>query len=1395
MRENFPPQIYIQLTNKARKDLENLNLLDLFKQQIEDVTHVFMCKLEGQDRETGLASLGMRIPMDNDLGGLQFRILAKFDCALATGASRWEGDKQRWEVDMPCCLSTNNLTASPIPQDWIETLFTLNTRQQEKHEVNKRLKRWLTYLEVLELFIEKKQFQVPFISSRIDSDNPASIHLTLAQVTSAELLNKIKQCRRGEDLSLNTIKKSRKNEIIPLISANLSQKEFYKQHQSNRFFWVIDNSGYLIGYLSSELLENQSQLRTLQNSIRELTQEINLTDIDKISVKFESFNENTRILKVSLDEEYVELINNRNLLIAINGFVANSLIGDLYQIRVQKGAIKRLKEDGGRLPNLDKILYGSNEELALQAMPLVNPIPLQECLNVQRINEHQRLAIAIALASPDCFFLQGPPGTGKTTFISELCYQIARRGGRVIVSSQSNLAVDNALSRLQNHPDILAIRLGESKKVSEDAQDFVGEKAVRRWLRSLAQKSHKNLVEIETKAMPLELFINHWEDISKWTHWQQERSILLTEAENKRAEANKHTEEALTLQSKNSFLTTLDRALNTLTQQFSNNKVIPNYNNELWQRFIQLQISELTSSWTPRTSNPWKIAIELQQQILDAKPGGKVFQFEQDCNSLLQKIESTVLKLKTSLQRQQDTKNSVEFTRIEMGKKQNLEGKFKQILCYGITDESLEVISLSLNYTNISSRLSKAKTFIALLKYSYITNNNSNFFNILSDASQFLTRKINLVQLIRSWEESEINLSPNRLNQYQYISDKLFSLKRLSLLFIVGRLYKPVLSRAEGQLKSSIDMISNASCSFHTNSSILSRKIYQEYNFILQDTEAKTTELRIQHEQELKKFRDEESYFNSLLVDAKPLLNEAKTLHEIFNTISTKVLHWRNTLSLEDLIQICKNLQNMASFAEAHIRNIKNQLVPSFQNALASLCQKILPLQHKYTQLEQSALNRANSLNEESKNIASDVRHKDDKYEVGHRTWKELRVKRAIPPLLDVAIPNFELLSLERNQWLLSVGGETRAKRLKTEIQIQKDWIARIDTNTTEISDELHALFFKCANVIGATCIYTGNKRNFLSHFSEFDAVIVDEVSKATPTELLVPCLLGKKIVLVGDHKQLPPIFGEESCFIEAAKSLGLDAEELRKELSTCLFKERYEYLDNIGASRTLMLTQQYRMHSQIMSAINQFYEGKLTIGYENQDSDRAHEIEIPNWLSKKDHLIWIDLPKNNSNWHHKQVGTGRQNLREAELIISIVINIFTILVKTNNLSEQIEIGITSVYKAQTNLIKGLLHQKNISLPSNVTLSIGTVDEFQGMEKDIMFVSLVLNQPGVFPSEFLRTPERVNVAMSRARKLLIVTGSSHNYVELQTEASPMYGRVLDIAKNHGAYLKVDELVD
>ena len=77
---------------------------------------------------------------------------------------------------------------------------------------------------------------------------------------------------------------------------------------------------------------------------------------------------------------------------------------------------------------------------------------------VDRLNKEQEWAVRSALAAPDVYFIQGPPGTGKTTVIAELVNQITQDGGRVLVASQTNLAVDNALGRLGHKTNVRPIR-------------------------------------------------------------------------------------------------------------------------------------------------------------------------------------------------------------------------------------------------------------------------------------------------------------------------------------------------------------------------------------------------------------------------------------------------------------------------------------------------------------------------------------------------------------------------------------------------------------------------------------------------------------------------------------------------------------------------------------------------------------------------------------------------------------------------------------------------------------------------------------------------------------------------------------------------------------------------
>ena len=90
---------------------------------------------------------------------------------------------------------------------------------------------------------------------------------------------------------------------------------------------------------------------------------------------------------------------------------------------------------------------------------------------VDRLNERQEWAVRSALAAPDVYFIQGPPGTGKTTVIAELVNQITQEGGRVMVASQTNLAVDNALGRLGHKTNVRPIRwLGRFASIDPDPE-------------------------------------------------------------------------------------------------------------------------------------------------------------------------------------------------------------------------------------------------------------------------------------------------------------------------------------------------------------------------------------------------------------------------------------------------------------------------------------------------------------------------------------------------------------------------------------------------------------------------------------------------------------------------------------------------------------------------------------------------------------------------------------------------------------------------------------------------------------------------------------------------------------------------------------------------------------
>lgn len=324
-------------------------------------------------------------------------------------------------------------------------------------------------------------------------------------------------------------------------------------------------------------------------------------------------------------------------------------------------------------------------------------------------------------------------------------------------------------------------------------------------------------------------------------------------------------------------------------------------------------------------------------------------------------------------------------------------------------------------------------------------------------------------------------------------------------------------------------------------------------------------------------------------------------------------------------------------------------------------------------------------------------------------------------------------------------------------VEVLEAWITRLNERQDVDYLELKQAYINNANVIGITCNQSGSS-DFTNQYPTFDTVIIDEVSKATPPELILPILKARSIVLIGDHRQLPPMIGMET-YEEVASQLGISNLET-DHMKNSLFEELY--LNAPHSLKTLLLTQ-YRMHPDIMKLINQFYldeeHAGLNCGIEKPDMKRKHNCEGGS-IRTQDHAIWVDMPLGGQYLETpSQKNHSFSNMAEIDAIRNILISIQKNLIR-NGFQGQKKVGIISFYRNQVlNLENEFLNDEFSNRMDHIALRIGSVDSFQGIECPIIICSFVRNnEKGDIG--FARDPRRINVALSRAQELLFIVGCS-----------------------------------
>lgn len=303
------------------------------------------------------------------------------------------------------------------------------------------------------------------------------------------------------------------------------------------------------------------------------------------------------------------------------------------------------------------------------------------------------------------------------------------------------------------------------------------------------------------------------------------------------------------------------------------------------------------------------------------------------------------------------------------------------------------------------------------------------------------------------------------------------------------------------------------------------------------------------------------------------------------------------------------------------------------------------------------------------------------------------------------------------------------------------------------VNDLLQTMEAICCTLVGSSHPVLRGKK--------FKTVFIDEAGQALEPASWIPLLKSERVIFAGDHQQLPPTIKS----IDAA----------RKGLSKTLFEKGIQYQPHCVS----MLQVQYRMHQKIMEFSSRyFYEDKLI----------AHD-SVKSSVLRPDHLPVEFIDTAGCGYQEKQdpETLSRLNTEEAQLIIQQAEVLVEDIGVHAWLDEQITMGIITPYSAQVDQLHKLAEASSILEPLYRLITINTVDAFQGQERDIILISFVRsNEKGEVG--FLSDIRRTNVAMTRAKKKLIMVGDSATL-----SSHPFYLEVLDFVQEEGFYRSAFEV--
>lgn len=391
---------------------------------------------------------------------------------------------------------------------------------------------------------------------------------------------------------------------------------------------------------------------------------------------------------------------------------------------------------------------------------------------------------------------------------------------------------------------------------------------------------------------------------------------------------------------------------------------------------------------------------------------------------------------------------------------------------------------------------------------------------------------------------------------------------------------------------------------------------------------------------------------------------------------------------------------------------------------------------------------------------------------------------------------------------------------------ILAEFLHELEDNPDGVRDAIEDYNFVYAattqQAVGKDIIRSKNKNVRYDQRTEmvrYDTVIIDEAARTSPRDLLIPMSQAeKRIILVGDHRQLPHLIDEEVARAlegEAPSDPSVDVDFVKKSMFEYLFNRLKKLEETDGVKRTVTLDAQYRTHPLLGDfASNNFYQ-KYNEDYRSPLSESYFEQRLQGIENKA--AIWIDVP-NSQGKEAVLPSRSRQRVSEAKVIAEHVNKWIG-----SEEGSELSFGVISFYKAQVFAVYEALQKFGITERAQdgtwqicqeyrflengeERLRIGTVDAFQGMEFDIVFLSMVRSQdmsalpPNIRNEQdykkkqqklfgHLMSENRLCVSMSRQKKVLAIVGDGVlANTQIAVDAVPALKNFYDLCHEKGVIL-------